>query len=382
MFQLSSHEFTALRTQTVTSNTGRGGRRTAPNVIMAEASNHITTLPAGYAEWLNGLKRRIRQTQLRATLAVNRELVLLYWHLGREILDRQQHQGWGAKVVDQLAKDLRSDFPEMKGFSRANLMYMRSFAEAWPDEAIVQQLVGQLPWGHNLALLTKLKMQEDRVWYAQRAIENGWSRNTLGMQMESRLLEREGNAVTNFEAQLPAPHSDLAQASLKDPYIFDFLGLGREANEREVERALVQHITRFLLELGAGFAYVGRQVHLEVGGDDFYIDLLFYHLKLRCYVVVEVKSGAFKPEYAGQLNFYLTAVDAQIKGEQDNPTIGLLLCKEQNRLVAEYALRDIGKPMGVAEYQLRKSIPDNLVTGLPTTEQIEAELSADEFPET
>ncbi len=382
MFQLSSHEFTALRTQTVTSNTGRGGRRTAPNVIMAEASNHITTLPAGYAEWLNGLKRRIRQTQLRATLAVNRELVLLYWHLGREILDRQQHQGWGAKVVDQLAKDLRSDFPEMKGFSRANLMYMRSFAETWPDEAIVQQLVGQLPWGHNLALLTKLKMQEDRVWYAQRAIENGWSRNTLGMQMESRLLEREGNAVTNFEAQLPAPHSDLAQASLKDPYIFDFLGLGREANEREVERALVQHITRFLLELGAGFAYVGRQVHLEVGGDDFYIDLLFYHLKLRCYVVVEVKSGAFKPEYAGQLNFYLTAVDAQIKGEQDNPTIGLLLCKEQNRLVAEYALRDIGKPMGVAEYQLRKSIPDNLVTGLPTTEQIEAELSADEFPET
>lgn len=348
---------------------------------MPQPSNHLTTLPVGYAEWVNSLKQRIQQAQLRATLQVNRELVLLYWQLGREILDRQQHQGWGAKVVNQLAKDLRAEYPEMKGFSRANLMYMRAFAEAWPDEAIVQQLVGQLPWGHNLALLTKLKVQKDRVWYARCAIEHGWSRNILVMQMESRLLERAGNAVTNFEAQLPAPHSDLAQASLKDPYIFDFLGLGREANEREVERALVQHITRFLLELGAGFAYVGRQMHLEVGGEDFYIDLLFYHLKLRCYVVVELKSGAFKPEYVGQLNFYLTAVDAQIKGEQDNPTIGLLLCKEQNRLVAEYALRGIGKPMGVAAYQLTKSIPDDLATQLPTTEQIEAELSADEFPE-
>jgi len=348
---------------------------------MTQPTNDLSAMPDGYAEWVNGLKRRIQQTQLRATLAVNSELILLYWHLGVEILGRQKHQGWGTKVVEQLAKDLRSVFPEMKGFSRSNLMYMRAFAEAWPDEEIVQQLVGQLPWGHNLALLTKLKLEKDRIWYARRAIEHGWSRNILVMQMESRLLQREGNAVTNFKVQLPAPHSDLAQASLKDPYIFDFLGLSREADEREVEHGLVQHITRFLLELGAGFAYVGRQVHLEVGGDDFYIDLLFYHLKLHCYVVVELKSGAFKPENVGQLNFYLTAIDAQVKDEQDNPTIGLLLCKERNRLVAEYALRGIDKPMGVAEYQLTKSIPDDLATQLPTTEQIEAELSADEFPE-
>ena len=323
------------------------------------------------------LKARIHSAQQRASLSVNRELVLLYWQIGQDILARQNREGWGAKVIERLAQDLRNAFPEMKGFSRANLMYMRSFAEAWPDAAIVQQTVGQLPWGHNLVLLTKLKTTDLRLAYAQRAIEHGWSRNVLTIHIERRLLEREGQAVSNFTVQLPKPHSDLAHESLKDPYLFDFLGVAKEADEREIENAIVQHITQFLIELGAGFAFVGRQVHLEVGGDDFFMDLLFYHLKLRCYVVVELKAGAFKPEHAGQLSFYLSAVDAQIKAEQDNPTIGLLLCKSKNKVVAEYALRDSNKPIGVAEYQLIEALPAELQTSLPSIEAIEQALSGD-----
>ena len=334
----------------------------------------LIATPAGYADWLAELKTRIHTAQQRATLAVNRELVLLYWQIGRDILARQAVQGWGAKVIERLAHDLRAAFPDMKGFSRANLMYMRAFAEAWPEAEIVQQAVGQLPWGHNLVLLTRLKDPALRVAYAQRAVQHGWSRNVLNIHIETQRIEREGKAVTNFAAQLPAPLSDLARESLKDPYRLDFLGLGKEAQERAVESALVQHITQFLLELGAGFAFVGRQVHIEVGGEDFYIDLLFYHLKLRCYVVVELKAGAFKPEHTGQLSFYLSAVDAQVKHADDNPTIGLLLCKSQNRVVAEYALRDINQPIGVAEYQLINALPAQLKTSLPTIEQIEQEL--------
>jgi predicted nuclease of restriction endonuclease-like (RecB) superfamily len=334
----------------------------------------LTKAPAGYADWLADLKTRIQAAQQRAALAVHRELVLLYWQIGRDILERQARQGWGAKVIERLAHDLRTAFPEMKGFSRANLMYMRAFAEAWPDAEIVQQLVGRLPWGHNLVLLTKLKDAEMRRRYAARTMEHGWSRSVLGIHIETRLLEREGRAVTNFAASLPASQSDLARETLKDPYLFDFLGIGREADEREVESALVQHISRFLLELGAGFAFVGRQVHIEVGCDDFFIDLLLYHLKLHCYVVVELKAGAFKPEHAGQLGFYLSAVDAQVKSEADGPTIGLLLCKTKNRVVAEYALRDSNKPMGVAEYQLVAALPQELQTSLPSIEQIEQEL--------
>lgn len=337
----------------------------------------LTTLPAGYAEWLAELKTRIHGAQQRAALAVNRELVLLYWQIGRDILARQAEQGWGAKVIELLAHDLRMSFPDMKGFSRANLMYMRAFADAWPDAEFVQQAVGQLPWGHNLVLLTKLKERQTRLAYAQRAIQHGWSRNVLNIHIETRLLEREGLAVTNFFAQLPAPNSDLARSTLKDPYLFDFLGVAKEADEREIESAIVQHISRFLLELGAGFAFVGRQVHLEVGGDDFYIDLLFYRLKLHCYVVVELKAGAFKPEHTGQLGFYLSAVDAQVKAPEDGPTIGLLLCKTQNRVVAEYALRDSNKPIGVAEYQLVAALPAELRTSLPSIEQIERELAGD-----
>jgi predicted nuclease of restriction endonuclease-like (RecB) superfamily len=330
--------------------------------------------PEGYANWLAELKSRIHSAQQRATMAVHRELVLLYWQIGRDILARQAEQGWGAKVIDRLAHDLRNAFPEMKGFSRANLMYMRAFAEAWPDEQIVQQAVGQLPWGHNLVLLARLKQPEQRLAYARAAIEHGWSRNVLNIHIETRLLERTGKAVTNFSERLPAPGSDLARESLKDPYLFDFLDVGKEADEREIEAALVKHITQFLLELGAGFAFVGRQVHLEVGGDDFFIDLLFYHLKLRCYVVIELKADKFKPEHLGQLGFYLTTVDRQVKGEQDNPTIGLLLCKSKNKIVAEYALGDKTQPMGIAEYKLLESLPEPLQTNLPSIEQIEREL--------
>ncbi|MBC7619260.1 MAG: DUF1016 domain-containing protein [Candidatus Saccharibacteria bacterium] len=343
---------------------------------MSDQPVSLAPTPEGYADWLGDLKTRIHSAQQRAALAVNRELVLLYWQIGRDILARQATQGWGAKVIERLAHDLRTAFPEMKGFSRANLMYMRAFAEAWPEDEFVQQAVGQLPWGHNLVLLTRLKQPAQRLAYAEAAIAHGWSRNVLNIHIETSLLERTGQAVTNFNERLPAPGSELARQSLKDPYLFDFLDVGKEADEREIESALVKHITQFLLELGAGFAFVGRQVHLEVGGDDFYIDLLFYHLKLRCYVVVELKADKFKPEHLGQLGFYLTAVDMQVKAEQDNPTIGLLLCKNKNKVVAEYALRDTAQPIGVAEYQLLASLPTELQTSLPSIESIESELGS------
>jgi predicted nuclease of restriction endonuclease-like (RecB) superfamily len=327
-----------------------------------------------YHQWLGQIKQQIGQAQQRASLAVNRELLLLYWQLGNSFLQQQAQLGWGAKVIDQLATDLKRSFPELKGFSRANLMYMRSFAKTWPDfidNPIVQQAVGQIPWGHNLALLSKVKDNQQRIAYAQKTIENGWSRNVLVHQIESNLLARQGNAVTNFDETLPDTQSELAQQTLKDPYIFDFLNLGDKAHEREFEHALTQHISQFLLELGAGFAFVGKQVHLEVGGDDFYLDLLFYHLALRCYVVVELKTGDFKPEHTGQLNFYLSAVDSQMKKEHDSPTIGLLLCKSRNKVVAEYALRDNNKPIGIAEYQLAQSLPADFEDKLPSIASIE-----------
>ena len=268
---------------------------------MSDKPVSLTQPPQGYAEWLAELKTRIHAAQQRATLAVNSEMVLLYWQIGRDILARQADQGWGAKVIDRLAKDLRAAFPDMKGFSPRNLKYMRAFADAWPDEAFVQQAVARLPWGHNLVLLDKLPGPETRKWYAAKATEHNWSRNVLTTQIETRLLERSGQAVTNFPATLPAPQSDLARESIKDPYRFDFLSLTNEAQEREIEHALVRHVTEFLLELGAGFAFVGRQVLLDVGGDEFFIDLLFYHRKLRCYVVIELKGGKFKPRTSGSV---------------------------------------------------------------------------------
>ncbi|RKP43350.1 PDDEXK nuclease domain-containing protein [Trinickia fusca] len=331
-----------------------------------------------YAAWLAELKTRVEAARQRAALAVNHELVSLYWQIGQDILQRQHKGGWGAKVIDRLSRDLRAAFPDMRGFSPRSLKYMRALAEAWPDGEFVQQAVAQLPWSHVCSLLDKLKANNEREWYAIKSLEHGWSRNVLVMQIETRAYERQGRAVTNFSDRLPSQQSDLARDTLKDPYIFDFLGLTEDAQERDIERALTQHVTRFLLELGAGFAFVGRQYRLEVGGDEFFIDLLFYHLKLRCYVVVELKATPFKPEYAGQLNFYLSAVDAQLKTSHDQPTIGLLLCKERNRLVAEYALRGMAKPMGVAEYQLLREVPQQLATDLPSIEQIEAELRDDE----
>lgn len=345
---------------------------------MSEKPVRLIEPPTGYADWLADLKNRIHTAQQRATLAVNRELVLLYWQIGRDILTRQAEQGWGAKVIERLAEDLRLAFPDMKGFSPRNLKYMRAFTEAWPDEEFVQAVLAQLPWYHQLALLDKLPSPETRRWYAAKAIEHNWSRNVLVMQIETRLLERTGTAISNFPATLPKPHSDLAHESLKDPYRFDFLGLTDEAQEREIENALVTHVTEFLLELGAGFAFVGRQVLLDVGGEEFFIDLLFYHLKLRCYVVIELKGGKFKPEHLGQLGFYMTAVDRQIKHAQDNPTIGLLLCKSKNKVVAEYALGDKSQPMGIAEYKLLESLPEELQASLPSIDQIERELAGDQ----
>ena len=345
---------------------------------MSEIPVGLSAQLEGYSDWLSDLKGRIHGAQQRATLAVNRELVLLYWQVGHDILTRQTQQGWGTKVIERLALDLRTAFPHMKGFSPRNLKYMRAFAQAWPDTAIVQQAVAQLPWGHNLVLLDKLPGPETRRWYAAKAIEHNWSRNVLALQIKGRLLERSGKAVSNFESFLPKPQSDLARESLKDPYRFDFLGLSADAHEREIERALVKHVTEFLLELGAGFAFVGKQVLLNVGGDEFFIDLLFYHLKLRCYVVVELKGGKFKPEHLGQLGFYLAAVDGQVKHPQDSPTIGLLLCTSKNKVVAEYALRDNTRPIGVAEYQLVESLPEELQTSLPSIEQIERELAGEE----
>jgi predicted nuclease of restriction endonuclease-like (RecB) superfamily len=329
---------------------------------------------AGYGPLLEDLKARIRLAQIRAALSVNRELVLLYWSIGQRILEAQKAEGWGAKVIDRLAADLRSAFPDMKGLSRSNLLYMRAFAEAWTDESIVQQVVGQIPWGHNVSLLDKLKSTEGRLWYARAAVEHGWSRNVLVIQIESRLHDRQGKAFTNFERALPPPQSDLARQLLKDPYNFEFLALDGDAAERELEKGLLEHIRKFLLELGAGFAFVGNQYHLEVGGDDYYIDLLFYHLKLRCYVVIELKTGKFKPEYAGKMNFYLAVVDDKLRHPDDAPSIGIILCKDKNQVAAEYALRGVGTPVGVAEFRVTETLPETLQGVLPTAEEFQKEL--------
>jgi len=344
---------------------------------MTPASKPALLLPEGYADWLAQLKGQIAQARQRAALAVNAELVQLYGRIGQDILQRQQAQGWGAKVIDRLARDLKDAFPDMRGWSSSNLKYMRFFALHCPDGQFGQQPADQMPWFHIVTLLTQLDNADDREWYAAQTVQHGWSRTTLSLHIKNRLKQRQGGAVTNFQARLPSGESALAREALKDPYLFDFLGLGIEAHEREIENGLIRHITRFLLELGAGFAFVGRQFRLEVGGDEFFIDLLFYHTRLKCYVVVELKATAFKPEHAGQLNFYLAAVDAQVKAPDDKPTIGLLLCKQQNRLVAEYALSGIDKPIGVAEYQLLRDLPATLEQSLPSIADIEAELASD-----
>lgn len=339
----------------------------------------IQIVPIGYEQLLLDLKERIRSAQVKAALAVNRELVLLYWQIGQEILQRQGQEGWGTKVIDRLVKDLKHEFPDMKGFSRTNLLYMRAFAEAWADEQIVQQVVGQIPWGHNLRLLDKAVSREERLWYAQQAIANGWSRAVLEHQIETKLYQRQGKAITNFAATLPQPQSDLAQQLIKDPYSFDFLSLAQNAQERNLEKALLERIRSFLLELGVGFAFVGSQYHLEVGGDDFYIDLLFYHLKLRCYIVIDLKMTEFKPEYSGKMSFYVSVVDDLLRHPDDKPTIGIILCKSRNQTVAEYALRDVNKPIAVSQF--KQELPESLQSVLPSIEQLEAELATIEVIE-
>ena len=329
----------------------------------------------GYASLLAELKERIRSARLKAAVAVNQELVLLYWSIGRDILDRQAAEGWGARVIDRLAADLRRDFPDMTGLSPRNLKYMRAFAEAFPDREMVQQVVARLPWGHSIKLVEGTKDPEERLWYARQAIEHGWSRNVLVHQIESGLFRRKGKALTNFARTLPAPQSDLAQELLKDPYSFDFLALGPDMSERELERGLLDHLRALILELGKGFAFVGSQHHLEVGGQDYYLDLLFYHLRLRCFVVIELKIEEFKPEFAGKMNFYLSAVDDQLRHDTDSPSIGIILCKGKNEVIVEYALRDSTKPMGVAEYRMSSALPEPLQAELPTVAEF-----AREFP--
>ena len=374
-------------------------------------------LPASYDRLLADIKSRIRSAQVKAALAANAELIRLYWSIGRDIVERQRAEGWGKAIVERLSHDIRREFPRIKGFSPQNLWYMRAFYLAWSEVApILQRPVGELaageilqrpvgeiartparsvrklrlreelprlmadlPWGHNVILIEKVKDPAERIWYAQTALEHGWSRDILALQIETGLCRRRGRAVSNFARTLPAPQSDLAAQALKDPYVFDFLTLADDARERDIENQLLQHIARFLVELGAGFAFVGRQVHLGIGGDDFYLDLLFYHTRLHCYVVIDLKNRAFQAEDAGKMNLYLSAVDDRMRQPEDKPSLGLLLCKAHNRLVAEYALRDIHKPIGVAAWaaQLTRALPKALRSSLPTVEEIEVELARD-----
>jgi predicted nuclease of restriction endonuclease-like (RecB) superfamily len=336
-------------------------------------------LPKDYASALAEIKDRVRQERLRVVLAANSAMVLLYWDIGRVILDRQAREGWGARVIDRLAEDLQTAFPEMKGLSTRNLLFMRAFADAYRERQKVKQLVSQLPWGHVVRLIQRIKDRNVRDWYIRQSVQNGWSRNILAIQIDGRAHERQGKAVNNFTDTLPPADSDLASQVFKDPYLFDFLGTADPRHEREVEQALVDHVQRFLLELGSGFAFVGRQVRLEVGDETFLLDLLFYHLKLRRYVVIELKATPFRPGDVGQINLYLSAVDDLLRHPDDKPSVGLLLCRSRNKLVAEYALRGLRKPVGVAEWETKivASLPADLKDGLPTVEEIEAELAGE-----
>ncbi|MBL0710518.1 MAG: DUF1016 family protein [Colwellia sp.] len=334
-----------------------------------------------YKNWLTSLKQSFAKAQIKAAVKVNTQLLNFYWQLGENIIEKQQNSTWGSGFLKQLSQDLTAEFPDIKGFSHRNLELIRQWYLYWSvDGSITKQVVSQLmqiPWGHNLKIIAKCKNQTEALFYVTNTLEHGWSRNVLVHQIESGLFKREGKAITNFEQTLPAVQSDLALQTLKDPYVFDFLALTQNHNERELEQGLVKHITQFLLELGAGFAYVGKQVPIAVSDKDFYLDLLFYHTQLHCYVVIELKTTEFQPEYAGKLNFYINAVDAKLKKENDQPTIGLLLCRTKNKLIAEYALKGINTPIGVSEYQLTQSLPDNLKSSLPSIKEIEHELAGE-----
>jgi predicted nuclease of restriction endonuclease-like (RecB) superfamily len=359
-----------------------GRSRTVDAVIPAPPP--LAELPSGYATTLRELKQRIKQTRLATVITANTAMTRLYWHIGDVIRARQERAGWGAKVIDRLSHDLREAFPDMGGLSSRNLQYMRTFAGAWSERSITQAPLAQLTWYHHVTLLDKLTENVERLWYAARTVEHGWSRNILAFQIAGQLHEREGKALTNFKRTLPPADSDFAAQVFKDPYLFDFLGTADPRQEHEVEASLITHVERFLLELGSGFAFVGRQVPLEVGGDDFKLDLLFYHFKLRRFVVVELKAVKFDPGMVGQLHMYLSAVDDMLKQPDDQPTIGLLLCRGKNELVVEYALRDQRRPMGVADWetQLVEKLPDALKGSLPSIEEIEAALAPSKKPTT
>ncbi len=349
-----------------------------------------------YIQWLTELKDKIQSVQIKAAIAVNSALIQFYWDLGKMINEKQTV--WGSKFLETLSADLQSEFPAMKGFSERNLKYCRMFYQFYEPilikpavalirqqvvaqfqnidnekEISIQNAVTQIPWGHNILIFTKSKNIIEAQFYIQQTIENNWSRDALALQFKTDLYERNGKAISNFKSTLPDPLSDLAQQTLKDPYIFDFMTLATGFKEKDIEKQLVQHITKFLLELGKGFAFVGQQYHLEIADNDYYIDLLFYHTRLKCYVVIELKNTKFIPEYAGKLNFYLSAVDTIVKQDEDKPTIGILLCRDKNNIEAEFALRDINKPMGVSEFQITENLPDNLKSSLPTIEEIENE---------
>ena len=327
-----------------------------------------------YITIIDCVKAKIRQAQYQAVLNVNREMILLYYQIGKVI---NEHKQWGNKFIENLSTDIKLAFPDTTGYSVRNLKYMAKLAETYDDEEFVQQAVAQIPWGHTVALLDKVPNEVTRNWYVEQTIAHGWSRNVLIHQIESGLYERQAIAekVTNFESRLAQPQSELALQTMKDPYVFDFIPFREDMVERDIEQALVRDVTKLLLELGTGFAFLGNQYHINVGGDDFYIDLLFYNLNLRCYVVIELKTGEFKPEYAGQINFYLSAVDGILKQETDRPSIGLLLCKSKNNLVAEYALRDMSKPIGVSEYKITRQLPDEIGKMLPSVEDIQTRIT-------
>jgi predicted nuclease of restriction endonuclease-like (RecB) superfamily len=336
-----------------------------------------------YFNWLQLIKHKIQSSQIKAAIAVNQELIQFYWDLGRMIVEKQAESSWGDKIIEQLSKDLKKEFPELKGLSKSNLKYCKRFFNFY-DKVIGQQAVDQLqksnlpyfriPWGHNILIFTKSKNIEEANFYLSQVLENNWSREVLAFQIKSQLHKRQGKAITNFASTLPFPQSELAQETIKDPYIFDFLTLSEPYKERDIENQLIENITKFLLELGKGFAFIGRQYHLEIAGNDYYLDLLFYHVILKCYVVIELKNTRFIPEYAGKMNFYLSAVDTIIKRDEDNPTIGILLCRDKRSLEVEFALRDINKPMGVSEFSFLEILPDDLKSTLPTVEEIEKEL--------
>jgi len=345
------------------------------NVVFPQPES-LLEIPEWYADFIVQVKNRIESERIKTVLAANTAMILLYWEIGSWILQRQHQEGWGAKVIDRMSFDLKQAFPDMQGFSPRNLKYMRKFAEAWPGQELVQRTVALIPWRSNITLLDKLKDPDIRLWYAQKTIEHGFGKDMLVFQIETQLHKRQGAAITNFEVALPPADSDLTAQIFKDPYIFDFLGTADPRREAELEQKLMDHIQKFLLELGQGFAFVGRQVHLELGDSDFYLDLLFYHLKLRCYVVVELKAGEFEPGFISKLNLYQNVVNDSLNHADDKPCIGLLLVKSKNKTIVEYSLSGYSNPIGIASWEskITKSLPEELKTSLPSIEEIEKEL--------